>query len=138
MGLVYVILLSAAQHLLYLACNLAATTWCAAALPAATCCRPPGPLRLPATLRPCHAPLPACGQPCRPPRSRRLLRMPPPENVATGIMASQKSGPVSVAGAPARARLSWVPQPSPQEVSVCCPAPPPGPTGSRTQPSAVP
>lgn len=54
MGLVYVILLSAGQHLLYLAFNFGVTTF--------------------------------------------LLRMPPPENVATGIMASQKSGPVSVAG----------------------------------------
>lgn len=52
-GIVYVVLLSAAQHLIYLAGNFLVTTL--------------------------------------------ALRMPAPENVATGIMASQKSGPVSVA-----------------------------------------
>lgn len=43
----------------------------------------------------------AGAQPCCPPPELRrlLLRMPPPENVATGVMAAQKSGPVAVAGA---------------------------------------
>ncbi|KAI3438931.1 hypothetical protein D9Q98_001345 [Chlorella vulgaris] len=52
-SVLYVLLLSAAQHIVYLAFNLGVTTY--------------------------------------------ALRLPPPENVATGIMASQKSGPVAVA-----------------------------------------
>ena len=52
-GIVYVILLSCGQYLLFLACNLAVTTL--------------------------------------------VLRAPPPEAICTGIMASQKSGPVAVA-----------------------------------------
>lgn len=52
-GVVYVILLSAGQHIIYLIFNFLVSTL--------------------------------------------LLRMPPPENVATGVMAAQKSGPVAVA-----------------------------------------
>ncbi|KAL4434255.1 hypothetical protein ABPG75_000696 [Micractinium tetrahymenae] len=52
-GIVYVVLLSAAQHIIYLIGNFMVSTF--------------------------------------------ALRMPAPENVSTGIMASQKSGPVSVA-----------------------------------------
>lgn len=52
-SIVYVLLLSAAQHILYLLFNFAVTTL--------------------------------------------AFRMPPPENIATSIMASQKSGPVAVA-----------------------------------------
>ncbi|PSC76757.1 BASS family transporter: sodium ion bile [Micractinium conductrix] len=52
-GLVYVVLLSAGQHIVYMINNFLVSTY--------------------------------------------ALRMPPPENVSTGVMASQKSGPVSVA-----------------------------------------